>query len=155
MNLSVLAGVFTTILGVFYTIQAVILPEASIGNPLAPKVFPLGVGILIIFFGVTLLVKEIKKSGFKLTVSKNEADKGNVKLIAYISMICILYGLIFRRLGYVISTIIFLEIILFLFNGKEKWKINTIVAVSFSVLIYVVFSMFLGVTLPPIPFINV
>lgn len=155
MNLSVLAGVFTVILGIFYTIQAMLLPLASIGNPLAPKVFPLGVGILIIFFGVTLLVKEIKKSGFKFTISKNEADKGNVKLIACISMICILYGLIFRRLGYVISTIIFLEIILLLFNGKEKWKTNTIVAVSFSILIYVVFSMFLGVTLPPIPFINV
>lgn len=151
MNQSALAGILATLVGFFYTIQTLLLPKASIGNPMAPKIFPLGVGLLMIFFGVTLLVKEVRKSGFKV---ENNVKSGNIKLITYISLTCILYGLIFRRLGYVISTIVFLEIILFLFNGKEKWKMNTIISVCFSLFIYVVFSRFLGITLPRMPFLN-
>lgn len=152
MNLSALAGIFATIIGILYTIQAMILPEASIGNPLAPKIFPIGVGLFMILFGVILSVKEIRKSGFKGKNSNSKANNKNLKLIAYISLTCILYGLIFNKLGYVISTIVFLELILLLFNGKKNWKTNTIVSVCFSVFIYVVFSKFLGVTLPAMPF---
>lgn len=154
MNLSALAGIFATLIGIFYTIQSLMLPEASIGNPFAPKIFPIGVGLLMIFFGVVLSVKEIRKLGLRTKNSNDKANNTNLKLIAYISLTCILYGLIFNRLGYVISTIVFLELILLLFNGKKNWKTNTIISVCFSVLIYIVFSKFLGVTLPAIPFLN-
>lgn len=152
MNLSALAGIFATILGILYTIQALILPEAAIGNPLAPKIFPIGVGLLMTLFGVILSVKEIRKLGLRTKNSNDKGNNENLKLIVYISLTCILYGLIFNKLGYVISTIVFLELILLLFNGKKNWKTNTIISVCFSVFIYIVFSKFLGVTLPATPF---
>jgi putative tricarboxylic transport membrane protein len=154
VNLSALAGMLATLIGIIYTIQAMLLPEAAIGNPLAPKIFPIGVGVLMILLGVVLSLKEIKKSGFKGKKSSQKHNNENIKLIIYISLTCILYGLIFNKLGYVISTIVFLEIILLLFNGKENWKTNTIISVCFSLFIYIVFSKFLGVTLPVMPFIN-
>ncbi|SHK05715.1 putative tricarboxylic transport membrane protein [Paramaledivibacter caminithermalis DSM 15212] len=152
MNLSALGGILATVLGLIYTTQALMLPKASIGNPIAPKIFPIGIGILLILFGLILSFSEIKNTGLKkkdIEKDKNE----NIKLITYTSLACILYGLIFNRLGYVISTIIFLEIILLLFNGKEKIKTNTIVSICFSVIIYFLFSRFLGVTLPAMPFL--
>lgn len=155
MNLSLLTGILTFIIGIVYTIQAYLLPNATIGKPMAPKVFPIVLGILLIFFGISLMFQEIRKTGFKLTLDKKVKSSESLKLIAYTCATCILYALVFNRLGYVLSTILFLEIILLLFNGKEKWKMNTIISVCFSVFIYITFSKFLGVTLPVMPFIYI
>lgn len=154
MNLSALAGILGTLIGIIYTIQAYMLPQATVGNPLGPKVMPLGLGVLMILLGIILTIQEIKKEGF---IKKGSSSKkeDNVKLIVYTCGICILYALLFNRIGYVLATIIFLELVLFLFNGKEKWKSNTMIAICFSVTIYILFSKFLGITLPVMPFIYI
>ncbi|SKC48403.1 tripartite tricarboxylate transporter TctB family protein [Maledivibacter halophilus] len=155
MNLSLLAGILSFIIGIVYTLQAYLLPDATIGKPMAPKVFPIVLGILLICFGGSLIIQEVKKTGFKLFVEKKTKNDQSLKLILYTCCICIVYALTFNKLGYVLSTILFLEMMLLLFRGKEKWKMNTIISVSFSVLIYITFSKFLGITLPSIPFIYI
>lgn len=152
MNLSLLSGALAFIVGIIYTIQAYLLPNATIGNPMAPKILPIGLGILMILFGVSLITQEVKKSGFKFLDGKKAKIDENLKLILYTCAACILYAILFNRIGYVLSTIVFLEIILLLFNGKEKWKVNTLVSICFSTFIYVVFSKFLGIILPVMPF---
>jgi len=152
MNLSLLSGVLAFVTGTIYTIQAYMLPNATIGNPMAPKILPIGLGILMILFGISLTIQEIRKGGFQFSNGKKMEVNENLKLILYTCGACILYAILFNRLGYVLSTIVFLEIILLLFNGKEKWKINTMVSVCFSIFIYIVFSKFLGITLPVMPF---
>jgi putative tricarboxylic transport membrane protein len=62
-----------------------------------------------------------------------------------------LYAAFFDKVGYVISTILFLEGELFLFNGLKNWKVNTMVSVIFSLVIYILFSKLLGVYLPMTP----
>jgi putative tricarboxylic transport membrane protein len=79
-------------------------------------------------------------------------DLENVKQIGLTIVCAIIYALLFDRLGYVIATIIFLEGVLSIFNGYKNWKQNTIVAVVFSVVVYVLFFKILNVYLPPFPF---
>ncbi|MDK2918865.1 MAG: putative tricarboxylic transport rane protein [Candidatus Petromonas sp.] len=156
MNLSALAGIFAFVIGAIYTIQAFMLPNASIGNPMAPKVLPIGLGILMTFFGLILTFQEVRKNGLKSKDKTDQKEKDdNVKKIVFTCGAAIIYALLFNRIGYILSTIVFLEIVLTLFNGKKKWKTNTAVSICFSVFIYIVFSKFLGVILPKIPFIYI
>jgi putative tricarboxylic transport membrane protein len=85
----------------------------------------------------------------------NSKKENTNKMIVLTCLACIIYAILFNRIGYVLSTIVFLEAMLLLFNGKKKWKTNTIVAVVFSVFIYIVFSKLLGVILPVMPFIYI
>lgn len=75
----------------------------------------------------------------------------NLKKIGLTCLFSILYAILFDKLGYVISTILFLQGVLFLFNGFKKWKTNTVVVLIFSLFIYILFSKLLGVYLPMTP----
>lgn len=155
MSISAISGIVSVILGVVYSIQAFNLPRASVGSPMAPILFPLGLGILMTVFGIVILAQDFKKNGLK---SKEKGAKEGfsytAKMVTYTCVISILYALLFEPLGYVLSTIFFLEAILMVVNGKDKWKVNTIVSASFSLGIYLVFAKLLGISLPMIPLIN-
>ena len=69
--------------------------------------------------------------------------------------IIIIYAVLFVPAGYVISTMIFMFMMLYLFNGKNKIKRTVITTIIFSILVYVVFSKLLGVYLPVMPFIYI
>lgn len=156
MNFKKNTGYLSLILGVFYLANALMIKKASIGNPIAPKVFPVALGLMMVILSIVLIVKEGKEK--KATGEKFSFDMKldqSSKQIAITSAACIFYALIFNKLGFVISTVIFLEIILTLFNSIQKYKINTIVALSFSIGIYFVFSSLLGIILPPMPFLNI
>ncbi|MGB3368641.1 MAG: tripartite tricarboxylate transporter TctB family protein [Acidaminobacteraceae bacterium] len=156
MKIKIGTGTLSLALGVFYLINALGIKKASIGNAFAPKIFPIGLGILMILFSVILILKEnksLKPINFK-AFSINSIDI-NSKLVVLTAITCIFYGLIFEKLGYVISTIVFLEIILTFFNGIKNFKTNTIVAVCFSVAIYFVFSNLLGIILPLMPILEI
>lgn len=70
-----------------------------------------------------------------------------IRLGATVVMI-IIYALIFERLGFLISTILFLGGVLFLINGVKHWLQNIIVALVFSGITWYTFSQLLDVSLP-------
>lgn len=152
MNISILSGILSLLIGLTYTVFALLLPDAAIGRAAEPKFFPMTLGILMIVLSAMLLFDELKKN-------KKETEKitsrftidTNLKKIGLTCLFSILYAILFDKLGYVISTVLFLEGELFLFNGLKKWKINTIVALIFSLFIYILFSKLLGVFLPMTP----
>lgn len=155
MNLSALTGIIATLIGVFYTLTAYGFKDAAIGNPMAPKIMPIGLGLLMMLFGIALTIIELKKSGFRKEGHPLIKDQETLKVTALLSAACIFYAIIFEKAGYVISTIVFLEMVMYVFGGAKDWKLNTIVAVSFSVTVYVVFSKLLGITLPVMPFLYI
>ncbi|TYP55417.1 hypothetical protein [Thermosediminibacter litoriperuensis] len=57
-----IVGFFALILGLIYSIQAYIMPKASIGNPWAPVYFPLGVGVLMMIVGALIIAGDARKS---------------------------------------------------------------------------------------------
>lgn len=152
MKFKLSTGVLSLVLGIAYFINALTIRKASIGNPMAPKVFPIVLGLLMIIFSLVLIFREVKENrNYKIS---GNLDK-NGKMILYTSLSCILYALVFNKLGYVLSTVLFLEIILSLFNGVKNYKVNTMVSLAFSVVIYFVFSNLLGIILPTMPFLNI
>ncbi len=154
MNLSKMASIFFLLAGLIYLIMVYQLPAASIGNPNAPKIFPGMLSVLMVGLAITVLVQEARAiTGDNQTVSAGTGlDLENVRQIGLTIVCAIIYALLFDRLGYVIATIIFLEGVLSIFNGYKNWKQNTLVAVIFSIVVYVLFFKILNVYLPPFPF---
>ena len=107
----------------------------------------------MIGLAIALLVQEFRsKAESGGTVPKKGFDVENLKQIGLTAGCAVIYAVLFDKLGYVISTILFLEGVLWVFNGSARWKQNTLVSVIFSVVVYVLFFKLLNVYLPPLPF---
>ncbi|WP_432666223.1 tripartite tricarboxylate transporter TctB family protein [Wukongibacter baidiensis] len=156
LDFNALTGLITLLLGLIYGIKAYTLPRATIGSPMAPSIYPLILaGVLVVLGGVLLVRSNFKMTMESFKILKEQAGKNDRlswKMIGITCVISLVYGIIFDHLGYVISTFIFIQVILAITNGKEKWKTNTTVSVFFSIGVYVIFSKLLGVSLPPLPY---
>lgn len=151
MTINLVTSIITIAVGLTYMIMAFNFPDATIGRPMEPKIFPIMLGIVLTILGLALLIEELIKN------SKNkDANKETIKLsfgnngkkIAITIINAIAYAMLFNILGYVISTIIFLEIELLIFGGLKSWKVSTIVSILFSVIAFLIFNTFLGLYLP-------
>ena len=61
MNGDIIVGIFSAVFCAAYVVAAWLLPDAAIGNPMAPKYFPLMVGLLALAFSLALIVRGAKK----------------------------------------------------------------------------------------------
>lgn len=149
MTINLVSSIITIAVGLTYMIMAFNFPDATVGRPMEPKIFPIMLGIALTILGFALLVDELIKSS-------NNKDKETIKIsfgnngkkIAVTIVNAIIYALLFNILGYVLSTIIFLEIELLIFGGLKSWKISTIVSILFSVIAFLIFNTLLGLYLP-------
>jgi putative tricarboxylic transport membrane protein len=141
-----------TLLGALYTIATLLLPAAKIGNPGAPKVFPLMLGIALLLFGILLVLEEIRKfpkTDEEKAKAKKSLEFGSAeKNIVWTIINGVLYALLFDRIGYVFSTFIFLGLELIIFRGKKGWVKSLIIALIFSVVAFLLFNTALGIFLP-------
>ena len=83
----------------------------------------------------------------------DETDKKISGMIAYTCVSGVIYALLFEHAGFVISTYLFMMAMLSLTNKKKNVQ-NAIVAVVFSVGIYLIFTRALGIPLPKMPFVG-
>ncbi len=149
MTINLVSSIITIAVGLTYMIMALNFPNATVGRPLEPKIFPVILGIAMTILGFALLIDELiknSKSKDKETIKLSFGNNG--KKIAITVINAIAYALLFNILGYVLSTIIFLEIELLIFGGLKSWKISTIVSVIFSIIAFLIFNTFLGLYLP-------
>lgn len=159
MDFNVIVGLGTLLFGVIYTTASFNLDRATIGNPMEPLLFPIMLGVGMIICGIILVitaVTAIKKDPTKFKKFKFERTaEGKIPkdriLIVLTCFAGFIYAVIFEKLGYVISTILFLGFMLFLFRGKSKWLSNIIIAAAFSVSIYLLFTKMLTIPLPMMP----
>ncbi len=153
MSFSIIPSLLFFVLGLVYTVSTALLPEAAVGRPFEPKIFPFMLGGLMLVMSLALMIREIKalKGNEEIQEHLPFYKEAGFKKIALTCVFSVLYALLFDKVGYVISTIIFLELELILFNGVKNWKINTAVSLAFSLFIYIVFSKLLGVYLPMTP----
>ena len=146
MNSDVRVGLFSAVFSIAYLIAAMALPDASIGDPMAPKYFPLVVGGLALIFSIALLVRGVKRGP---VAAKGKApDKGHWILIGGLIVCCLVYAAILERAGFLISTSLFLGAMLFLVNGVKGWKANILTALGFSFGVWYVFDKIFKITLP-------
>lgn len=154
MTINVITGILSILIGVGYSYLAWTLPRATVGNPMAPSIFPLLLGAGMTLMGCILLIQEnvhaSKKE--KKTVSLTFTSYG--KSIATVTLLCVLYAFLFERIGYLLSTFLFLGFILYMFNGKERWKSILGISLGFSVGVYILFGEVLSIQLPRMPFVG-
>ncbi len=157
MTITFVTGIAAVVLGTAYTYQAFIMPRAPMGEPTAPMIFPAILGVFMTILGAVLIVQEEMK---RKETPKDEVRKVSLSLtvygrsIAIVAFMCLIYVLLFERIGYVFSTFLFLATVLHFFNGLVKWKTTLVVSVSFSVGVYFIFSVLMGISLPTTPLIG-
>ena len=140
--------VCTIIIAAVYLYATTLIPSLEIGDPLGPKAFPrlLGVALLI---GAGLLFLEMWKDR-KLKPAQTPADEvaawRYTGMVAAVTVWTGLYYLVFDKLGYIVSSTVYLLALMAWFN-RGKWVANVLTAVLFSVLSYVMFVK-LDVNLP-------
>lgn len=144
-----MTGIMALALGIVYLVALIHIPAASIGSPYAPIYFPAMLGVGMVILGIAQLIKDKK-----ITVTQYTSDK-TFPMILKTAVVIIIYALLFDTAGYVISTTIFMFLMMYLFNGKENLVRSIVVSVLFSVLVYVAFSKLLGVYLPVMPFLYI
>lgn len=152
-----LVGIVIALVGLIYGFAGFMLPRATVGVPFSPSYFPVILGGVLFALGVGLFLRSDMsrtKESLKALKNMSEKEKAYSKLITLTAVSCLLYAVIFEHLGFVISTFIFLEAMMYLTN-KKGIKINTIVSLCFSIIVYIIFSNFLGIMLPTIPFLNI
>ncbi len=156
LSVSLITGLITFITGTTYTLIAMNLPAAPLGRANEPKIFPVSLGILMIILSFLLIAQEMKKRASK---DNTEYEKAVFKIDNHIKSIILtvlnaaIYSFLFVRAGYVISTFIFVGLELLLFSGIKKWKSSALIAIIFSLAIYILFYKLLGVYLPMTPYI--
>ncbi len=149
MTINLVSSIIAIAVGLTYMIMALNFPNATVGRPLEPKIFPVILGIAMTILGFALLIDELiknSKSKEKETIKLSFGNNG--KKIAITIVNAIIYALLFNILGYILSTIIFLEIELLIFGGLKSWKVSTIVSVIFSIIAFLIFNTLLGLYLP-------
>ncbi|HAE22689.1 MAG TPA: hypothetical protein DCG47_10265 [Spirochaetaceae bacterium] len=157
MTWNMITGLVAMLIGVAYSWGAWTLPQASFGSPTGHIIYPVMLGGIMTLLGLSLSVRE--------WLSKGKADaKASPKFgkltrhgreIALAIVASVGYALVFKPLGYVISTVLYLGAVLFLVNGREKLTRTVLVAVLFSVGVYVLFSVLLGIQLPRMPILDI
>ncbi|QVL36727.1 tripartite tricarboxylate transporter TctB family protein [Aminirod propionatiphilus] len=137
-----IVGIVSLLFGMAYTVQTLHLPKAMVGNPWAPLFFPLTLGVLLMAVGAVVLLQGLRQA-------KAEAKKkGSKRLIVVTVLICLVYSALFEHLGFILSTILFLGGLLFVINGARAWKVNSVIAVTFSLGVWYVFEKIFYMNLP-------
>ena len=155
ISFEVIADLFFLVLALAYGLGALAIPEAMFGDPWAPRIYPLIISGAMIVLSITLLINEIKKQRTKEEQKPvHFVFNSDVKLIAFVVLMSVLYALAFDFIGFIISTFLFLEIVLAYISKGKKLLWPTVIALVFSVGIYYLFGRLLGVTLPPARFLG-
>jgi putative tricarboxylic transport membrane protein len=131
------------------------LPTARIGDPLGPKAFPALVGGGLILSAILLLLETWSKRRALADTSVEPRSKEEKHL--YLVMLAMavwaaVYYFFFETAGYLLATPVFLLGLLCYFNPR-KHLTNALVALGFTAIVYLLFSILLGVPLPtgPLP----
>jgi putative tricarboxylic transport membrane protein len=137
----ILAGIY------FYATEK--LPSLEIGDPLGPKAFPRLLGVALLIAAVILLLEIIraKKKPVRAPAADAAIDMRVYGVIAGVVVWTVLYFVIFERLGFMISTSIYLLGLMAYFH-RGKWLSNVLSAFGFSIGAYFLFKV-LGVQLAP------
>lgn len=137
------------------------IPLLTFGDPIGPRLFPYLIGGLLVL-GAILLLFEARPSregtaGVEAPAEQppegdRETPNGNKTrqvplLIAGLAAWTFLYILGFERLGYVVSTTIFLFGLTLYFHPR-RWLVNSAISLLLPASVYFVFHHLLNVNLP-------
>ena len=148
-------GAVVCALGIVMLVATRRLPPAMLGDPAGPTLLPLILSWTLIGLGALLVVgagrSRTQASAPQEMAGSRAPDAartlGSANLAAIVAILAA-YTVSFTTLGYLIATALMLFFVLAIFNPGRRVQ-NAAVAISFSVLSYLLFHQLLGVYVPP------
>src|SRR5687768_1444160 len=137
----------TIIIAAVYLYATTLIPSLEIGDPLGPKAFPRLLGITLLVAAGLLFLEMVKeRKGPGAAPADERAAWRYAGIIIAVTVWTGVYFAAFDRLGFIVSTTIYLLALMAWFN-RGKWLANVLTAVLFSVFAYIMFVK-LDVNLP-------
>lgn len=128
-----------------YLLKSLSIPYGRISEP-GPGIFPVGVGILMTLLTFFNFIKFFHGVPSKKTGESLPQGKDFYRWIG-ILLVLVFYGVFLGVLGYILSSIILLMLVLFLL-GMNGWIRIVLISILTSVISYYLFSIILDVPLP-------
>ncbi len=142
--------VCTLIFAALYFYATSLVPSPSTGDPVGPRAFPYLLGICLVIAAVLLLL-EIRRSHKRAEPPQPTGDRQrdwrHLVAIGGVAILTGVYFYLFEVLGYVLSTVSYLILLMAYFN-RGRWLMNVLTSVLFGVATYWLFQYVLGVSLP-------
>jgi putative tricarboxylic transport membrane protein len=136
-----IGGCAVSALGIAYLAAGSAIPEASVGDPLGPRAFPMVLGGLMLCLGLSLAIVPDRAEGAWA------GGATRLPMVAALAGLLAVYGYLMPHIGYLIGTCIFLAITTRLL-GERSWSLGLSLAAGLSLGIYLLFTRVLGVPLP-------
>jgi putative tricarboxylic transport membrane protein len=132
----------------FYNASLIVVP--SMGDPIGPRTFPYLLSGALVLAAVLLVFEHARlRHGSEPSEHEDVEDKVTIEPIAMITVALFVgYLLLFRSLGFILSSALFLTAFLMITN-PGKWLVNMAVAVLLPVVFYLVLGRLFGAQLPP------
>lgn len=145
----ILGGFFWFILGTFFCLGSIKLKIGTLHSP-GPGFISFLSGVLLGLLGLALML-----SSFLKGLKKGNNEKAiviwknvNWRKLSWAFLALGGYILLFKPIGFVLSTFLFFFSVLYSFDKPQKWLVPLVISVCAAVLGYLVFYTFLGVELP-------
>lgn len=147
MNKNRIIGIVLALVSVLFLVMTSQLPSSRYSGMVGPKVFPYIAAGGLLLCAIALFFKK---------ETENEKDKGPfldkagwIRVLKLVILLA-LFPVMFKYLGFIISAVILLFIMISLFDlGKKEsiWK-KILVTVSVTGILYVVFIYVINIKLP-------
>jgi putative tricarboxylic transport membrane protein len=129
------------------------LPQLQVGDPMGPQVFPALIGIGLLGSALLLMAETWRKHHAAATQAEPDPEHAHSDVLSHqliligMALWTALYYFAFEPLGYLVSTLVYMFVLLACFN-RGRWLVNAACAVGFTLIAYAVFTRFLQVALP-------
>ncbi len=135
-------GTAILLFGGIYLLEGIRIPPAAIGDPLGPRVFPTVLGGVMLVCGGALLLRPAAPHG---AATLTRRFFGPVLLLCGL---LVAYALSLSWIGYPVATCVFMVIAAGMMGERSLIR-SLAIALTFSVGMYVLFTRFLLIPLPP------
>lgn len=120
------------------------LPETAAADAMGPKMYPMGLAVILAGFSVALMLARPRGGGKQ--VSREMLLTGFLPIAGLL----VLYVALMPFLGFVLCTIGLL-LTCFRLKGERRWGVNVAVALGATLMIYLLFAHLLNVPLKLLP----
>ena len=134
------------VIAAVYVFAAARLGAPSVGDPVGPAAFPTLVGIALFASAAAVFYEDWTKA-IRVAPARNPQSGRSLMVLAGITLWTALYYWAFSRIGYLIATPVYLFVLLMFFDSK-KLIANATIALTFTLVAYMLFSHVLGANLP-------
>jgi len=133
------SGIILFLFSIWYFVNAQALPQGS-GGGLPPGYLPSFLALTLAVLSLYVVVNSlIKISRNKKENQENEYEKKDHKTVAILILFLIVYIILFKYLGFIITTILYMTTVMSLLKAGKLIKLVPI-AVIITLSIYFVFS---------------